>query len=357
MMNTKPSLQRIVCLLLFGLFLLGCSAAGAAQSVASTATARPPSPVSLDGRLQTTQLFTAPNAVIALAADQSDNVYAVVYDTGDVLKIGPDGKSAIVYSGLKSCGFGAFAAIATLPDGNLATYDCPDSKSAVLVSIDPSGRKTTLATLDPSDNLTSMTADPSGHIFLGYWTSGDANLTIDSNPNHLSAAEAFDGYVAELGADGKLNQMAHGGAPVAMTAPDTDQLFVATWGNSGPFSSESKTCHYCTPTTAFWAVLSEQVKIGKISAGQADGVPLAQLDAVSAVAAGPNGLLFAAGQDKGDSAVCGIYYSPAGQAPKKLSFDTADVDKNITALAVTGNALYWGDVDGHIFRVGLTAAK
>ena len=78
---------------------------------------------------------------------------------------------------------------------------------------------------------------------------------------------------------------------------------------------------------------------------------------MSAIAASPKGVLFAAGKDKGEQGVCGIYYAQPAQAPKKMSFATPDVDKDITALAVTANNLYWANVDGHIFKTGLTVTK
>jgi hypothetical protein len=323
-------------------------------------TAVPPkqaSPVALDGQLQADVLFTAPNPIIALAADKDENVYAVVYETGDILKITPDGKSTTIYSGLKSCSFGAFAAIAVLPNGDLVTYDCVDKTSAVLIKIDQSGNKTTLASFDKDSNLMSMTADPSGKIYLGFWTSGEAMLTVSANPNHLAAAEDITGYVAELGKDGKLNRLYEGGIPMAMTASDKDDLVAVTWGKSGPFESESRKYSVCAATTVFWIVLSEQVEMRRIVAGQADNTPLKQLDAVSAIAAGKNGLLFAAGKGKGEKDRCGIYYMQPGQDPKKLSFTASGVDEDITALAATENNLYFADVNGNVSRVSLTAAK
>jgi hypothetical protein len=357
-MNAKPVATRILCMVLFGFCLLGCSFARLAQSApapAAIATSTP-APVALDAPLSSDPLFTASNAVIALAAGQNDDVYAVVYQTGDVVKIKPDGKSTTLYSGLKSCGFGAFAAIAALPGGGLAAYDCPDNKHAQLIKIDASGAKTTLASLDESNNLMSLTADPSGQIYLGYWTSGNANLSVDFNPNHISAAEAFDGYVARLGTGGVLDRVYHGGLPMSLAA-DADRLVVATWGQAGAFSAEQKEYSICAPTNMFWIVLSDQVQVNKISGGPADSTPLGGLNAVSAVAAGPGGLLFAAGMGKAGQGACGIYYTRPGQAPAKLSFSANGVDKNILALAATRSALYWADTDGHIYRARLTESK
>jgi len=310
----------------------------------------------MNGQLQANMLFTAPNPIIALAADKKENVYAVVYKTGDILKITPDGKSTKIYSGLKSCGFGAFAAITLLPNGDLVAYDCVDKKS-VVIKIDQSGNKTTLASLDENSNLVSLTSDPSGKIFVGLWTSGKAKLTVVSSPNRLTSAENITGYVAALGEDGKLKRLYEGGIPIAITAPQNGNLIAVTWGKSGPFTSESRKYSVCVATTMFWVVLSEKVEIRRIVAGQKDNAPLKQLNAVSAIAAGKNGLLFAAGRGKSEKDSCGIYYMQQGQNPKKLSFTKSAVDEDITALAVTDKNLYFADINGNISRVSITLSK
>ncbi|MFH2092479.1 MAG: hypothetical protein ABIJ31_08960 [Pseudomonadota bacterium] len=305
-------------------------------------------------KLQSKLLFSSPDPIVALAADKNQTVYAVIYGSGDILKISSNGTSQKIYSGLKSCSFGGFAALTVLPNGDLAAYDCVDEKSSV-IKIDPAGNKTTLATLDKDFNLMSMTSDPSGNIYLGYWTSGQANLTVSSNPNHISAAEDITGIVAMIDAGGKLKPVFEGGIPIALSAPENNRPYAVVWGKKGPFSSKSRKYSYCAATTAFWAVLSEQVQIINILEAQKSIPAFKNLNSVCALAVQENGTAFAAG--KTETGSCGIYYLQQGVDPEKVLFPEAGMDENITALAASSKSLYLANVKGNIFKAKLSTAR
>jgi hypothetical protein len=343
-MRTGKSLWQASCLMVGILLLAGCPETQ-------------PKPVDLNGPLEAKLLGTAPKRIVSLAADKNDNVYAVVFDeTGEVMKITPDGKATTITTGLKT-NFRSFPAIAVLPNGDLVASDCDDKDRSTIVKIDMAGNKTNLMTLDKGTHVMSITADAAGKVFVGL-LKFTGNLSINFQPfNHLAAAEEIIGSVAEMIEDGRLIRLMKTGLPMALTSPEPGTVMAAIWGRSGSFKEENKKYSVCSHAFLFWIVLSDQVEIRSIADRREDSAPLKQLDAVAAIASSGKELLFAAGKTKGEEGSCGIYYVQGKQDPKKLFFSQSGIDQNISALAATASSLFFADVNGNVSRVGLLTAK
>jgi len=127
-------------------------------------------------------LFKAPDAVVALAADGEEKVYALTVG-GTLLVVTPDGKSQELAAGLENCS-SSFPVLALLPDGSLVINDCVDKKDT-LVRIDQAGSKTTLRQFE--QNIESLAADGSGTVYLGAWSSV-GNLMVSFQPSTYLAA-------------------------------------------------------------------------------------------------------------------------------------------------------------------------
>lgn len=291
-------------------------------------------------------MFTASEAVIALAADKDENVYAVTVE-GNLFKIAPDGESSQLYSGLKRCGF-SDRALTVLPNGDVIANDCTDNKDT-LIRIDPEGNSSPLTQLEES--LMSMTSDASGRLYLGFWTS-EGDINVNFNPSYLAGADYLAGRVAVLGEDGKPVSLYEGGLPLSMAASPSGELYAAIWGQAGPFRPISKNYTMCGPTKNFWIGLSDQAGIQQLAPGQQEPIVTHKAGGVfSQLAVGKDGLLFAFG--KVGEEECGIYQIRRGSDPQRLSFKEDEVQKNITSLAASDSHLYFADADGKLYRLRL----
>jgi hypothetical protein len=300
----------------------------------------------LSESLQADLIFAAPDPVIALSCDQEENVY-IVTSNGDITRIAPDGKSKDIYSGLNRCGFSK-TALTIDPDGDLIVNDCIDKKDTI-IKIDQKGSKTTLIELEES--LVSMTSDSSGRIFLGIWTSeGDISITFQPF-SHLDAADYLSGQIFVLGEDGEIDKLYEGGLPLALATSKTSGLYASIWGDSGRFHAEAKNYSFCDPRHSFWICLSDTVEIKEITDDKGVHLITSGLDAVSSIATNKEGPIFVVGNDETG---CGIYEIKQGHNPQRVLFDQDDMDDSITGLALSDSNLYFSDVDGNVYRIGLS---
>ena len=291
-------------------------------------------------------IFAAPDPVIALSCDQEENVY-IVTSNGDITRIAPDGKSKNIPSGLNSCIF-SYTALTIDPDGDLIVNDCIGEKD-VIIKIDQKGSKTTLIEL--GENLVSMTSDSSGRIYLGIWAS-EGYLDVSHQPfNRLTAADHINGQILVLGEDGKINKLYEGGLPLALATSKTSGLYASIWGDSGSFRAKEKKYSIYDPRHSFWVCLSDTVEIKEITSDKGVHPITSGLDAVSSIATNKEGLIFVVGIDETDG---GIYEIKQGHNPQKVLFAQDDVDVSITGLALSDSNLYFSDVDGNVYRVGLS---
>jgi photosystem II stability/assembly factor-like uncharacterized protein len=290
-------------------------------------------------------IFTAPEAVIALAADTEENVYVVTVE-GNLLKIAPNGKSTQLYTGLERCGFSE-RNLAVLPNGDVVANNCVDKKDT-LIRIDQEGNKTTLTQLEES--LTSMASDSAGKLYLGFWTS-EGNISLNFQPTtYLGGADDLSGHISMLGQDGQLESLYAGGIPLSLAVSGAGDLYAAIWGQAGRFKPASKEYSMCGPTKHFWIGLSDQAEIEQLAPGQKE-VAYGSNAVFSHIAMGKDGPLFAFG--KFGEEECGIYQVYPGSNPQRLPLAEDDLQKNITSLAVSDSNLYFSDANGKVYRVGL----
>jgi hypothetical protein len=289
-------------------------------------------------------IYEAPDKepVIAIACDNSDNVYAVTIK-GNLVKIASDGTTKQLYSGLKRCGF-SNRCLAILPNGDVVTNDCEGYKD-VLVKIDENGKKEILLKLENS--LNCLAADASGIIYLGYWVS-EGNLTVSQ---FLQRADYLKGVIAQVTADNQLKQLYEGGVPQGLAVSNSGELYVAIWGEKGPFRPKAKTYSMCGPTRNFWIAMSEQTKILKLTPGGEAQPVTKELTGCSYFALNSEGHILAFG--KSADARCGLYKIQAGQTPIRKVFQQDDITNNLTSLAVSKNYLFFSDSKKGIYKVGL----
>lgn len=291
-------------------------------------------------------IFTAPDPVTALSCDQEENIY-IVTNKGDITKIDPDGKSKDIYSGLNCCGF-SNRVLTINPDGDLIVNDCIDNKD-IIIKIDQNGRKTTLMELE--EILLSIASDSSGRIFLGIWDS-EGDISVSFQPfNHLSAADHLSGQILVLGEDSEIDKLYEGGLPLALATSKTSGLYASIWGNNGRFHAEAKNYSFCDPRYSFWICLSDTVEIKEITGDKGVHLITSGLDAVSSIATNKEGFIFVVGTDETG---CGIYEIKQGHNPQRVLFPQDDMDESITGLALSDSNLYFSDVDGNVYRVGLS---
>jgi hypothetical protein len=310
--------------------------------VSSDATA-PPVPGTSGGPFVAETIFTAPSPVVALAVGGDGLLYVLTYD-GDILKVSLDGTSTSIATGISSCSFSSYALVA-LPDGSVIANSCADTND-ILIKIDPAGNQSTLVQLE--SHVLSMASDPSGNLYVGTWSSeGDLTLMFDPS-TYLAGAVNISGQISLVDSTGVLTTVYESGPPLALDVSDNGDLYVAVWGKSGGFSAENKSYSVCDLRNFFWVTLSEQVEVQRISNGQTFLVT-DQLDAVGSLMS-KNGLLLAYGFPPEQA--CGIFRIEQGQ-PQRLSFTEEGVDKSITGMGISGDMLYFSNVDGNVYRVSL----
>ena len=259
----------------------------------------------------------------------------------------PSSKYTEFQSGLYCCGF-SDTVLTINPDGDLIVNDCIGEKD-VIIKIDQKGSKTTLIELEES--LVSMTSDSSGRIYLGIWTS-EGDLTILFQPfTRLSAADHLSGQILILEEDGGVDKLYEGGLPLALATSKTSGLYASIWGDSGRFHSKEKEYSVCDPRHLLWVCLYDTVEIKEITGDNGVHLITSGLDAVSSIATNKEGLIFVVGIDETDG---GIYEVKQGHNPQKVLFDQDDMDESITGLALSDSNLYFSDVDGNVYRVGLS---
>lgn len=289
-------------------------------------------------------IYEAPDKepVIAVACDNSDNVYAVTIK-GNLVKIASDGTTKQLYSGLKRCGFSS-RCLAILPNGDVITNDCEGYKD-LLVKIDGNGKKEVLLKLENS--LNCLAADASGNIYLGYWIS-EGNLTVSQ---FLQRAEYLKGVIARVTADNQLKQLYEGGVPQGLAVSNTGELYAAMWGQAGAFRPKAKKYSMCGPTRNFWIAMSEESKILKLTPGGEAQPVTNELIGCSYFALNSEGHILAFG--KTADGRCGIYKIQAGQPPTRRIFQQDDITDNLTSLAVSTNYLFFSDSKKGVYKVAL----
>jgi len=286
-------------------------------------------------------VFECENPLVAIDSDKEGNFYLISY-TGDVYMISKNGTADTICSGLKSCGF-SFTSLAVLPEGNLLVNDCVDDKD-VLFKIKKSGEKTEFLRLE--SNLLTLTSDNSGRVYAGTWVS-EGNLTVNFNPNHLSAADYIAGKILEIDKNGNIEEIYEGGIPVCLRTDASGKLTAVIWGKKGSFEAEAKSYSVADLRHIFWVTLSETAKMTYPK--ESKTINTHGLNAISSFVFLNKRTLIIQGIHEIGGA--GLYLLKEETEPIKLTFNQEKIAHSITGLKMSNGNLYFINVDGKLYTV------
>jgi len=286
-------------------------------------------------------VFECEDPLVAVDSDKEGNFYLASY-TGDIFKVSKDGTSDKIYSGINCCGF-SLTSLAVLPEGDVIINDCVDDKD-VLFKINKSGGRSEFAEVE--SNLLSLVSDKSGKVYVGGWVS-EGNLTVNFNPNHLSAAEYIAGKISAIDENGKTEEVYEGGLPMCVRVDESGRLTAAIWGTKGDFQAEEKSYSVADLRHMFWITLSENPRI--ISVNGEKEINTGNLKSISAFEFLGNGELVV--QAIPELGGAGLFLLKEDSDPINLTFNEEKIDHSITGLEVANGNLYFINVDGKFYRV------
>jgi len=323
----------------FSVFILLCfsSCKGSKSGIAEDLIRK----IESSDNLEVELVFECAEPLVAVDSDKEGNFYLVSY-SGDIFKISKGGTTDTIYSGIKNCGF-SLTSLTALPNGDLIVNDCVDGKD-VLFRIYKQGGRSEFAKIE--SNLLSLTSDNSGRVFAGVWVS-EGNLTVEFNPNHLSAAEYIAGKILEFDKDGNVAGIYEGGLPMCVRSDETGNLFAAVWGGKGDFEAEEKSYSVADLRHMFWITLTEDTKI--ISVEGEKNINTGDLKAISSFEfLGDGSIIVQAIPVVGG---VGLYLVKEGADPVDIMFSQEKINHSITGLEVSDGNLYFINVDGRFYKV------
>ncbi|MBN2352154.1 MAG: hypothetical protein JXD23_06240 [Spirochaetales bacterium] len=302
----------------------------------------------LRGRIQggskrTAELvYETRNNVVALADNRRGALYAAT-SIGDVYKITDVNKGERIYRGLSGCEDN-WTGLAIDRDGGLAANRCRDGRNTI-VSISDSGEVKDLFPVP--GRVVSMTSDSKGGIYIGTWTS-EGNVSISLNPRSLAGAEFINGKIYVRQPGDPLAQLYDGAIPVCLGVSERDAFYASLWGQRGYFAPEKKTFGYVDPYRAYWLELSDKVRLVNFTDGKTR-FDNSLIDSLSLFVIPDDDYLFGYGISK--EGVGGFYLVEENRPPIRLLFQDQKYDKNVTALTLHNGVVYFGNVEGNIYRI------
>jgi hypothetical protein len=286
-------------------------------------------------------VFECDDPLVAMDTDKDGNFYLASYN-GDIFKISKDGFSDTIYSGIECCGF-SLTSLTVLPEGEIIINDCVEDKD-VLFKISKNGERDKIAEVE--SNLLSLASDNSGNVYIGGWTSED-NLTVNFNPNHLSAADYIAGKIHALDENGTMKEIYEGGLPMCVRIDKNGKLKAVIWGKKGSFEAEEKSYSVADLRHIFWVTLTEEPKI--ISVDDKKEINTGNLNSISALDFLDDGALVV--QAISEFGGTGLYLLKQDSEPVNLTFNEEKIDHSITGLEVSNGKLYFINVEGKLYKV------
>jgi hypothetical protein len=339
MKNFNYSKKMVTCSIVLFLFIFFClsSCKKSKGNVAGNLIKKIESGSNLDVEL----IFECEDPLVSVDSDKDGNFYLASYN-GDIFKISKEGYSDTIYSAIECCGF-SLTSLTVLPEGDLIINDCVEDKD-VLFKINKNGERSKFA--EVGSNLLSLSSDNSGRVYVGGWVS-EGNLTVDFNPNHLSAAEYIAGKISAIDNNGKIEEIYEGGLPMCVRIDESGRLTAAIWGTKGDFQAEEKSYSVADLRHMFWITLSENPKIISVS-GEKE-INTENLKAISAFDfIGNEEIIVQAIPELGGA---GLFLLKDGSEPINLTFNQEEIDHSITGLEVSNGNLYFINVDGKFYKV------
>jgi len=338
-MKNPMSFRVAIKSIFFSVFILLCfsSCKGSKSGIAEDLIKK----IESSDNLEVELVFECTEPLVAVDSDKEGNFYLASYG-GDIFKISKGGTTDTIYSGIKNCGF-SLTSLTVLGDGDLIVNDCVDDKN-VLFRIYKQGGRSEFAKIE--SNLLSLTSDNSGRVFAGVWVS-EGNLTVEFNPNHLSAAEYIAGKILEFDKDGNVAEIYEGGLPMCVRSNAGGDLLTAVWGGKGSFEAETKSYSVADLRHMFWVTLTEDAKI--ISVDGERKINTGDLKSISSFDFLGDGVLVVHAIPEVGGA--GLYLVKEGADPIDIMFSQEKVDHSITGLEVSEGVLYFINVEGKFYKV------
>ncbi|HUI70471.1 MAG TPA: hypothetical protein VL354_08095, partial [Spirochaetia bacterium] len=239
--------------------------------------------------------------------------------------------------------------ISALKGGTLALTETNADKKSVLVKVDEAGSRTKL--VESANDILAIATDRNGTIYYSTLRTDGSNLTVELNPQHITAAEFICGEIWRLDPNGTSTRVYEGGLPLAMTTDSGGHLYAAIWGKKGAFSAGKGNYSVADPRHIMFICFSKDVQVSRIGEDGAVTVLSDSLSAVSSLAAG-SGALYAYGT--GEAQAEAGFYSIDFNGKRKASLVVAGKDvSKVTSVAIVPGALYFATVEGKVFKTSL----
>ncbi|RPJ09404.1 MAG: hypothetical protein EHM28_01645 [Spirochaetaceae bacterium] len=294
------------------------------------------------------EIFAADSGIVALASN-GKYVYAATRK-GDVWRIKYPEKP-ILFASLGTCSSElSFQNLAVLPDGRLCAVKCRQDAAGgtatnSIVAIDENG--TIQELFNVNENILCLAADHTGKIYAGTWIN-EGKISYGINPYHLASAEFVMGKLYEYNLVGKqLTEIYTGALPAWIWVGDNNTTYVSLWGDRGPVQPDREEHLWADHYHSFWLPYSERIKI--IDLANQDTVFRKLPSSFASFIIGSSGFLLGLAATKEDGP--GFYLVEGENKPIKLKFQDSNLEKNISAMTLHQNVVYFGTPLGKVLRI------
>jgi hypothetical protein len=288
------------------------------------------------------QVFAAKRPVVALIDNKKGVLYAAT-DSGDVFAVTDVNRAERIYRGLEICE-NSWSAFALNKEGELVANTCRNGRDT-LVTIGLTGTVKELTPLD--GRVLSLANDSQGTLYAAAWTS-EGNVSISLDPRALAGAEFIVGRILKLSPGGQPATVYEGAVPVWIATSRKGDLYASLWGNKGYFAPEKRTYSYVDPYRAYWLALSDRVQFVDISERKTRFAN-SMIDSLSLFLIPDDDYLLGYGINKNGEG--GLFLIEENRPPIRVLFQDQKADKNITSLALFHDVVYFGNLDGNIYRI------
>jgi hypothetical protein len=288
------------------------------------------------------QVFATKHAVIALVDNRQGVLFAAT-DSGDIFAITDVNKAERLCRGLET-GETSWRAFAANKAGDLITNTIRNGKD-VLVKVSATGALADLTEVD--GHVLSLANDSQGTLYVATWAS-EGNVSISLNPRALAGAEFIVGRIYQLPAGGNPVLLYEGSIPVWIDVSRKDILYASLWGAKGYFAPEKKTYAYVDPYRAYWLALSDRVHFVDITERKQRFIS-SLIDSLSLFLIPDDDYMLGYGIDKNSEG--GLFLIEENRPPIRVLFQDQKIDKNITSLTLFRDVVYFGNVDGGVYRI------
>jgi hypothetical protein len=290
------------------------------------------------------QVFATNRPVVALIDNKKGILFAAT-DAGDIFKLSGVNQAERIVLGrdFPVCA-DSWRAFTLSREGELVTNTCRGGKD-MLVTVALDGTVKDLASVN--GHVLALANDSRGTLYAATWLS-EGNVSISLNPRALAGAEFILGKIFELPTDGSSNVIHDGSIPVWIATSRRDFLYASLWGAKGYFAPDKKSYQYVDPYRAYWLALSDRIQFVNFTERK-PRFENTVLSSLSLFLIPEDDYLIGYGIDHNGAG--GLFLVEENRPPVKVLFQEKDADKNITSLALYQDVVYFGNVDGIVYRI------